>query len=135
MSPLNFTQTDAERKAGEIGLGDRHRPPGGLDDRLLRRRLRRQAGCRATTEDGKVSGFGSSAWWCQRLRWVWGSCSAGSMTSSTGSTSPNLPIPTDTLTSGGLIALAAVLAGTLLAAFVGGKVGQRYHSKIDRITA
>lgn len=46
---------------------------------------------------------------------------------------PNLPIPTDTATTGGLIALAAVLVGTLLAAFLGGKAGQRYHTKIDRV--
>lgn len=45
---------------------------------------------------------------------------------------PSLPIPTDTATAGGLIALAAVVVGTLLAAFLGGKTGQRYHSKIDR---
>ncbi len=46
---------------------------------------------------------------------------------------PSIPIPDDTLTSGGLITLAAVLVGTLLAAFVGGKVGQRYHTKVDRV--
>jgi len=45
---------------------------------------------------------------------------------------PSLPIPTDTATAGGLITLAAVIVGTLLAAFVGGKAGQRYHRKIDR---
>ncbi len=47
---------------------------------------------------------------------------------------PSLPIPTDTATVGGLITLGAVILGTLLAAFLGGKVGQRYHRKIDRIT-
>jgi len=30
--------------------------------------------------------------------------------------------------------LAAVLIATLLAAYLGGKTGQRYHRKIDRIT-
>ncbi len=48
---------------------------------------------------------------------------------------PSMPIPTDAATWGGIIALAAILVGTLLAAIVGGKVGQRYHSRIDRITA
>ncbi|MEJ7743764.1 MAG: hypothetical protein WKF73_15245 [Nocardioidaceae bacterium] len=48
---------------------------------------------------------------------------------------PSMPIPTDTATWGGIITLAAVLIGTLLAAFLGGKVGQRYHSKVDRVTA
>lgn len=46
---------------------------------------------------------------------------------------PSIPIPDDTLTTGGLITLAAVLVGTLLAAGERGKVGQRYHSKIDRV--
>lgn len=47
---------------------------------------------------------------------------------------PSIPIPTDTLTQSGLIALGAVLLGTLLAAILGGKVGQRYHTKVDRIS-
>ncbi len=48
---------------------------------------------------------------------------------------PSMPIPSDTATWGGLITLGAVLVGTLLAAFLGGKVGQRYHTKVDRVTA
>jgi hypothetical protein len=47
---------------------------------------------------------------------------------------PSLPIPTDAATIGGLITLAAVILGTLLAAFAGGKAGQRYHRRIDRIS-
>ncbi len=46
---------------------------------------------------------------------------------------PSIPIPNDTMTGAGLITLAAVLVGTLLAALIGGKVGQRYHRKIDRV--
>jgi hypothetical protein len=46
---------------------------------------------------------------------------------------PSVPIPSDTATWGGIITLAAILLGTLLAAFVGGKVGRRYHSKVDRV--
>jgi len=45
---------------------------------------------------------------------------------------PSMPIPTDTATWGGIIALAAVLVGTLVAAILGGLVGRRYHSKVDR---
>ena len=45
---------------------------------------------------------------------------------------PSLPVGDSTLTSGGAIALAAVLLGSLLAAVVGGKAGERYHRKIDR---
>jgi len=37
-----------------------------------------------------------------------------------------------TLATGGLIALAAVVLGTLLAAILGGKSGERYHKKVDR---
>ncbi len=46
---------------------------------------------------------------------------------------PSIPIPTDTATWGGIITLAAILIGTLLAAFVGGKVGRRYHGKVDAV--
>ena len=45
---------------------------------------------------------------------------------------PNIPIDSGSLTTGGLIALAAILLGTLLAGIFGGKVGERYHKKIDR---
>ncbi|MBA3232803.1 MAG: hypothetical protein H0T17_02465 [Propionibacteriales bacterium] len=46
---------------------------------------------------------------------------------------PSIPIPNDTLSRGGLITLAAVLIATLLAALAGGRMGQRYHRKIDRV--
>jgi hypothetical protein len=46
---------------------------------------------------------------------------------------PNVPIDNGTLTTGGLIALAAVLILSLLAAMGGGKAGERYHWKIDRL--
>ena len=48
---------------------------------------------------------------------------------------PSLPIPTNTLTVGGVITLVAIVLGTLMAAMVGGKAGQRYHTKIDRAVA
>jgi hypothetical protein len=48
---------------------------------------------------------------------------------------PTLPVPTDAATVGGLIALAAVIVGTLIAAFLGGKIGNRYHQKVDRVGA
>jgi hypothetical protein len=44
---------------------------------------------------------------------------------------PSVPIPRDTLTGGGIISAVAILVGTLLAAIAGGKVGQRYHRKVD----
>ncbi|WP_435768816.1 hypothetical protein [Nocardioides sp. SYSU DS0651] len=46
---------------------------------------------------------------------------------------PRFPIPTDAATVGGIITAAALLLGTLLAAMAGGKVGRRYHSKVDRV--
>jgi hypothetical protein len=46
---------------------------------------------------------------------------------------PSLPVGDSTLTTGGAIALAAVVLGTLLATIVGGKAGERYHRKVDRV--
>jgi hypothetical protein len=45
---------------------------------------------------------------------------------------PSLPTGDSSFASGGAIALVAVVVGTLLAAAVGGKAGERYHRKIDR---
>jgi hypothetical protein len=46
---------------------------------------------------------------------------------------PALPVGDETLATGGLIALAAIAVGSLLAAIVGGKLGERYHKKVDRV--
>ena len=45
---------------------------------------------------------------------------------------PALPVGDQTLATGGIIALAAIVLGTLLAAMLGGKVGERYHKRVDR---
>jgi hypothetical protein len=45
---------------------------------------------------------------------------------------PRLPISSDALTTGGVIAALAVLAGTLLAAVLGGSVGTHYHRRVDK---
>jgi hypothetical protein len=45
---------------------------------------------------------------------------------------PRLPTGNDTFTTGGIIALAAIVVGTLLAAAIGGKAGERYHRRVDR---
>jgi hypothetical protein len=45
---------------------------------------------------------------------------------------PSLPVGDETLASGGVIALVAIAVGTALAAMAGGKVGERYHRRIDR---
>jgi hypothetical protein len=41
-------------------------------------------------------------------------------------------VSTDQLSWGGIIAAVVILAVTLLAAMAGGKVGHRYHNKVDR---
>jgi amino acid transporter len=46
---------------------------------------------------------------------------------------PRIPLSGETLTTGGVIALVVVLVGTLIAAVAGGKVGERYHRRIDRV--
>jgi hypothetical protein len=46
---------------------------------------------------------------------------------------PRIPVDEGTLTTGAVIALAAVVVLTLLAAMGGGKAGERYHRKIDRL--
>jgi len=45
---------------------------------------------------------------------------------------PRIPVDEGALTTGGLIALAAIVIGTLLAAIVGGKAGTHFHRKVDR---
>jgi hypothetical protein len=46
----------------------------------------------------------------------------------------SIPVPTDSVTTGGVLGVLIVLVGTLLTAILGGKAGQRYHTKIDRAT-
>ncbi len=45
---------------------------------------------------------------------------------------PRLPLGTDQLSWGGILTAVAVLVVSLLAAMLGGKVGHRYHDKVDR---
>lgn len=45
---------------------------------------------------------------------------------------PRIPVDEGALTTGGVIALVAIVLGTLLAAIAGGKQGTHYHRKIDR---
>jgi MFS family permease len=46
---------------------------------------------------------------------------------------PRIPIDEGSLATGAVIALAIVLVATALAAIAGGKVGERYHRKVDRV--
>lgn len=45
---------------------------------------------------------------------------------------PRIPIPTDQMTTGGIITALVLLVGTLLFAIAGGTVGRRYHTRVDR---
>jgi hypothetical protein len=44
---------------------------------------------------------------------------------------PRIPVKEGALATGGAIALAAIVLGTLLALVVGGGTGRRYHGKVD----
>lgn len=46
---------------------------------------------------------------------------------------PRVPVDEGTVTTGAAIALAAAVGASLLGAMAGGKLGERYHRKIDRI--
>jgi hypothetical protein len=46
---------------------------------------------------------------------------------------PDVALSNDTLTMGGIIAAATLVLLTLMFAILGGKTGQRYHDKIDRL--
>ncbi len=48
---------------------------------------------------------------------------------------PRIPVSTSQLSWGGLVAGVAILVLTLLAAAAGGKVGHRYHDRVDRAAA
>jgi hypothetical protein len=45
---------------------------------------------------------------------------------------PAVPVGDSELATGGALALAIVLVGTLVAGVLGGKAGERYHRKVDR---
>jgi hypothetical protein len=46
---------------------------------------------------------------------------------------PRIPVHEGTLAMGAGIALAAIVLGTLIAAVLGGRIGRRYHRKVDRV--
>ena len=45
---------------------------------------------------------------------------------------PSVPVGDQSFASGAVIAVAAIVIGTALAATAGGKVGERYHRRVDR---
>jgi hypothetical protein len=46
---------------------------------------------------------------------------------------PRIPVSEGTVAAAGLIALVVIAVATVLAAVLGGKVGTRYHRKLDRV--
>jgi hypothetical protein len=46
---------------------------------------------------------------------------------------PRIPVEEGSLTAGAAIALVAVVLATLVAATVGGKAGERFHKRVDRL--
>jgi hypothetical protein len=46
---------------------------------------------------------------------------------------PRIPVSEGSLTTGGVIALVVIIAGTIIAAIAGGKAGTRFHRKVDRV--
>jgi hypothetical protein len=46
---------------------------------------------------------------------------------------PRIPVSEGALTTGGAIALAAIVVATVLAAVTGGKAGTHFHRKVDRV--
>jgi hypothetical protein len=46
---------------------------------------------------------------------------------------PRIPVSEGSLTTGGVIALVAIVLGTVIAAVAGGKAGTHFHRKVDRI--
>ncbi len=46
---------------------------------------------------------------------------------------PRIPVDEGTATTAGIVTLVALLVVTLLGALVGGKLGDRYHRRIDRV--
>jgi hypothetical protein len=131
-SSLHVTQTDAQRQAGTFGLAT-------AIALLVVLMIAYYAGGyvagRMSRYDGGRQGFGV---WLIGVVVTIVVVAVGIVFGSTYDIFqrvdlPSVPIPSDTATWGGIITLAAILIGTLLAAFVGGKVGRRYHSKVDRV--
>ena len=48
---------------------------------------------------------------------------------------PRIPVAADQIGWGAVITAAAVLAVTFFAAFLGGKVGHRYHDRVDEVAS
>ena len=130
-SNLNVSQTEAERQAGTIGLAS---AIGLLVILMIAYYAGGYVAGRMSRYDGGRQGLGV---WLIGLVVTLLAVGIGAISSAQYNifdrvNLPSMPIPRGALTTGGSITAAAVLIGTLLAALAGGKVGQRYHRKVDR---
>src|SRR3954469_11095327 len=85
--------------------------------------------------DGLRQGFGT---WLVGLVLTLLAAAAGAIFGSqynvtSGLNLPRIPVDEGTLTTGGAITLAAIVIGTLIFSLIGGKAGQRYHRRVDRL--
>jgi amino acid transporter len=127
----NFTQTDAERDAGTVGIVAAAVL---LAIMLIAYYTGGYVAGRMSRFDGGKQGF---AVWVigllvTILAVVLGAVFGSEYNILDRVDLPRIPIPTETLGWGGIITGLAILLGTLLAAMAGGKVGHRYHDKVDR---
>jgi amino acid transporter len=130
-SEMNITQTDAERQAGTIGIA------AGivlLVVLLISYYTGGYVAGRMSRFDGGKQGL---AVWIIGLVVTLLAIGLGALFGSEYNILdrvdlPRIPVSTDELSWGGAITAAAVLIGSLLAAMLGGKVGHRYHDKVDR---
>ena len=128
----NFTQSDAQREAGAIGLGA---AIGFVVVMVIAYYAGGYVAGRMSRFDGGKQGF---AVWLIGLVVTLLAAAAGWVFGSQYNifdrvSLPRFPIPTDAATIGGILTAVALLLGTLLAAMLGGKVGHRYHDKVDRV--
>ena len=128
----DLSQTDAERQAGSIGIAAAiavvvilaigYYAGGYVSGRMSR-------------FDGGRQGFGV---WLIGLIVTLLAVAAGAIFGSQYNVLdrvnlPRLPIPDSAATVGGIITALVILVVTLLAAMLGGKVGHRYHNRVDRV--
>ncbi|MET0909617.1 MAG: hypothetical protein ABWZ99_09110 [Ilumatobacteraceae bacterium] len=130
-SSVDVTQSDAERSAGTIGLST-------SVTLLVILALAYYAGGyvagRMSRFDGARQGFGV---WILGLVVTIVAIVLGAIFGSRYNVLervdlPNIPISSEELTWGAVIAAVAVVVLTMLAALLGGMVGHRYHDRVDR---
>jgi hypothetical protein len=85
--------------------------------------------------DGTRQGFGVWAWFLivAVILAIIGAIAGTEYNVFGGLDLPRIPIDEGDLTTGGVITLVAIALGTLLAAMAGGKVGESYHRRVDRV--